>query len=107
MGDEWRDERTPGVGVGGGGGGVTEIDFESKCELTVAGVRVTQRLLGVQSDADVASVGGRRAVTGARALVVTAAATHGALGPGRPAGPRTFNWNTHKHTNTPSQPSLI
>lgn len=63
--------------------------------LTIAGVRVTQGLLGVQSDTDVPSVGRRRAGAGARALVVTAAANHGALRPRRPAGPGAFYCKTH------------
>ena len=74
--------------------------FEFVCDLTVACVCVTQGLLSVQSYADVPSVGGCGAVTGARALVVTAAATHWALRPGWPAGPCTFYWNIHTHTHT-------
>lgn len=49
---------------------------------TVARVGVTQGLFGVQAEADVAAVGRRRAVARARALVVTAAAAHGARRPG-------------------------
>lgn len=45
---------------------------------TVARVGVTQSLLGVQAQADVAAVGRRRAAARARALVMAAAATHGA-----------------------------
>ena len=74
--------------------------FEFVCDLTVACVCVTQGLLSVQSYADVPSVGRCGAVTGARALVVTAAATHWALRPGWPAGPCTFYWNIHTHTHT-------
>ena len=48
---------------------------------------VTQGLLSVEAQADVAAVGRRRTVARARALIVTAAATHRAWGPGRPAGP--------------------
>lgn len=48
---------------------------------------VAQGLFGVEAQADVAAVGRRRAVARARALVVTAAATHGARRPAGPAGP--------------------
>lgn len=53
-----------------------------RCEPTVTRVGVTQGLFGVEAEADVAAVGRRRAVTRARALVVTAAAAHGARRPG-------------------------
>lgn len=46
------------------------------CDLTVTSVCVTQSLFRVQSYTDVPSAGGRWAVTGARALVVTAATAH-------------------------------
>lgn len=52
------------------------------CQLTVTSVRVTQGLFGVQPYADVPSAGRCGAVARARALVVTAATTHGALRPG-------------------------
>lgn len=55
-------------------GDVTQFDF--MCDLTITGVCVTQSLFGVQSYADVPPSGGRRAVAGACALVVTAATTH-------------------------------
>lgn len=64
--------------------------------LTFAGVCVAQGLLGVQAQADLPPAGGRRAVAGARALVVTAAASHRALGPGRPAGPRPLYWEEER-----------
>lgn len=54
---------------------------------TVARVGVAQGLFSVEAQADVAAVGRSRAVAGARALVVTPAAAHGAGRPGRPAGP--------------------
>lgn len=75
------------------GGGLTELELECTCDLTVTSVCVTQSLFCVQSNTDVASVGGRWAVTGACALVVTAATAHWALRPGWPAGPGTIYCN--------------
>lgn len=76
------------AGPGGPVKGTRRIGgFFRAVKPTVAGVRVAQGLLGVESEADVAGVGGRRAAARARALVVSAAAARRALGPGRPAGP--------------------
>lgn len=58
----------------------------------LAGVDVAERLLGVQADADVPSVGRRRVAAGSCTLVVSAAAAGRALGPGRPAGPGTAHF---------------
>lgn len=45
-------------------------------DLTVTSVCVAQGLLGVQADANVSSVGGGGAATGAGPLVVAATAAH-------------------------------
>lgn len=64
-------------------------------------MRVTQGLLGVEAQADVAAVGRRRAVARARALVVTAAAARRARGPGRPAGPGAVGCGEKTHVGGP------
>lgn len=69
-----------------------------RISLTIAGVGVAQGFLCVETHADVATVGRRRAGAGARPLVVTAAAAHRALRPRRPAGPGAFHCDAKHQT---------
>lgn len=68
-------------------GAVTEEDYNLRWDLTVTCVGVAQGFLCVKTYANVPPAGWRGAVAGARPLVVTTTATHGALRPGRPARP--------------------
>lgn len=50
-------------------------------------MRVAERLLGVEPQADVTSVSRGRVAAGSSPHVVSSSTCHGALGPRRPAGP--------------------
>lgn len=76
-------------------GAMTEEGYNLRRDLTVTCVGVAQGFLCVKTYANVPPTGRCGAVAGARPLIVTTTATHGALRPGRPAGPGTVHCSTH------------